>query len=426
MKKLLVLLGFMLVSSSVMAKGMDFFHGSFDEALAQAKQQNKLLFVDVYTDWCGPCKMMAKDVFPKDEVGAFYNANFINYKLDAEKGEGPEVTERYPVSGYPTFWYIDGNGELVHKAAGGMDQKIFIELGREALGQGMSFEDMQVKYDAGDRDVKLVQTMLLKAPLYGQKFGYGTPEAEQFWKGIGEMSKAYFESRKAEELINASDFTLIKTYLDGPNRGQPIPELVFSHYDDFVKLVPESDVAMYILRTNNQTIHELSRNGDLNYKKYVQEIRTNSAVKKASAYSASTADPGDKFAQLDDYEIMRLVAEGSYAISQKNWMGFVESSEAYIAFLGDAADAMSLINSTSHLLVNNCDDMAALKRIETMARKAYAQDKNNTHISSNYAKLLARIGQNEKAKKVLTDSLPLYTGRLERMKPEIEELIKTL
>ena len=425
MRKLLISLSLMLVSGSVFAKGMDFFHGTFDEALAKAKQQDKLLFVDVYTDWCGPCKVMSKDVFPKDEVGAFYNAEFINYKLDAEKGEGPDVTERYPVAGYPTFWYIDGSGELVHRAAGGMDQKIFIELGREALGEGMSYEDMQAKYTTGDRDVKLVQTMLLKAPLYGQKFARGSEEEKTFWKGIGEMRKAYFASRKAEELINANDFTLIKTYLDGPNRGQPIPELVFSHYNDFANIVPEADVVSYIMRTHNQTIHELSRNGDISYKVYVAKIKTDAAVKKAEAHGHKTAEPNNKFAELDYYTGMSTVADMNYAQSQGNWKEFVKLALSYNKYMGDAANAMSYVNSANNMIFANCDDLEALAMIEPMTRTGYEMEKT-TMTTAVYGKLLAKLGKKEEAKKVLTDSLSLYTGRLERMKPEIENLIKTL
>lgn len=428
MKRLLIALVFSLVSSPVWAAGMEFFHGTFDEALAEAKKQKKLLFVDVYTDWCGPCKMMSADVFPSDVAGDFYNVNFINYKLDAEKGEGPDVTERYPVSGYPTFWFIDGNGELVKQAAGGMDAKIFVELGREALGQGLSYEEMQAKYDTGAREVKLIQAMLLKAPLYGQKFEYGSEESRVFWEGVSKMSQEYVASRKPSELINAEDFAIIKTYMDGPNRGQPVPELVFKRYDDFVKVVPESDVAMYVARTNNQTIHELSRNGDIGYKKYVEEIRTNPAIIKTGEYQAANAEPGNKFAKLSTYDVMSMVADGSYAISQKDWMGFVKKSEQYIKLLESVgvADAMNYINSTSHLLAAKCDDQIALERIEKMARKAYEMDSNSTHVTSTYGKLLAAIGEKAKAKDVLTKSLPMYTGRLERMKPEIEDLIKTL
>lgn len=63
---------------------MEFFHGSFDGALAEAREQGKKVFLDVYTDWCGPCIVMQETVFVLPEVGDYFNARFVNYKLDAE------------------------------------------------------------------------------------------------------------------------------------------------------------------------------------------------------------------------------------------------------------------------------------------------------------------------------------------------------
>ena len=82
MKNLLICCSFLLLTSmTAFAQdgGIQFAEGSWEEVLRQAAEQNKLIFVDVYTDWCGPCKMMSRNVFPASEVGAFFNEHFINY-----------------------------------------------------------------------------------------------------------------------------------------------------------------------------------------------------------------------------------------------------------------------------------------------------------------------------------------------------------
>ena len=68
------------------SRGIDFFPGSWNEALELAKKEDKLIFLDAYASWCGPCKSMQKKVFPTDKVGEYFNARFINVKIDMEKG----------------------------------------------------------------------------------------------------------------------------------------------------------------------------------------------------------------------------------------------------------------------------------------------------------------------------------------------------
>ncbi|GAB4032158.1 thioredoxin family protein [Spirosoma jeollabukense] len=98
--------------------GITFFTGSWKDVLAEAKRQNKPIYVDVYTTWCPPCKRMAIEAFPNSKIGAKFNVHFINYQLDAEKGEGIGIAKRYVVSSYPTALYIAPNGALIHRAVG--------------------------------------------------------------------------------------------------------------------------------------------------------------------------------------------------------------------------------------------------------------------------------------------------------------------
>jgi thioredoxin 1 len=99
--------------TSIAQSGIQFEHGTWSEVVAKAKKENKLIFMDAYTTWCGPCKMLQKKVFPDETLGAFFNKQFINVKVDMESGEGPALAAKYPVRGYPTLFFIDPNSEKV-------------------------------------------------------------------------------------------------------------------------------------------------------------------------------------------------------------------------------------------------------------------------------------------------------------------------
>ena len=105
---------------------MKFESGTWKEILTKAKTENKTIFVDVYTQWCGPCKHVSENVFPQEKLGEYYNSHFINFKIDAESSAGKEFVKTYPVTGYPTFFFIDGNGKVIHKMVGAKDANGFI------------------------------------------------------------------------------------------------------------------------------------------------------------------------------------------------------------------------------------------------------------------------------------------------------------
>jgi thioredoxin-related protein len=107
--------------------------GSWETILAKAKSEHKLVFLDAYTEWCRPCIQMAKDVFTLDKVADFYNDHFINVSMDMEKGEGPGLNKKYKIGAYPTFLFIDGNGDLVHQDGGYQEADAFIGVGKTAV-----------------------------------------------------------------------------------------------------------------------------------------------------------------------------------------------------------------------------------------------------------------------------------------------------
>ncbi|HMQ08388.1 MAG TPA: thioredoxin family protein [Saprospiraceae bacterium] len=142
--------------SPVASQGIQFFEGSWEEALEKANRENKIIFVDAFAKWCGPCKVMAKNVFPHEKVGQFYNRSFINMKLDMEESEGRAFGKKFPVNAYPTLLFIDGDGNLVTKHVGGMQVDPFIELGKKAFALGLSLSKYAELYREGDRSYTTV------------------------------------------------------------------------------------------------------------------------------------------------------------------------------------------------------------------------------------------------------------------------------
>src|SRR5689334_8793057 len=113
---LLVFLSGTLTSS---AQGIEFIHDKkFQELLDLAKKEDKVIFMDCYTSWCGPCKRLASTVFPDSSVGAYFNTTFINTKFDMEKDEGVSIANRFGVRAYPTLLWLDGDGNVKHKIVG--------------------------------------------------------------------------------------------------------------------------------------------------------------------------------------------------------------------------------------------------------------------------------------------------------------------
>jgi thiol-disulfide isomerase/thioredoxin len=133
MKKQLIIISVLFFSVSGFSQGIEFEHGTWKEVLEKAKQTNKPIFIDVYTSWCGPCKKMSKEIFPLAEVGKVFNANFVCFQLDAEKGEGIRIAKKYEVTSYPTYLFIKADGTLFSRSLGSMEAKNFIEVSKTAI-----------------------------------------------------------------------------------------------------------------------------------------------------------------------------------------------------------------------------------------------------------------------------------------------------
>ncbi len=154
MKSLISIITLLMLSFTVFGQGVNFEHLTFDEALAKAKAENKLIFMDCYTTWCGPCKYMTENVFPQEKAGEYFNPKFVCVKFDMEKGEGPELAKRFGVRAYPTFFIIRPDGTMQHTVVGGGEVDDFIARIEKGLNEKTSLDYLNKLYEKGKMNKK--------------------------------------------------------------------------------------------------------------------------------------------------------------------------------------------------------------------------------------------------------------------------------
>lgn len=173
-KKYIATILSLLVCISLAAQGINFETGSWKEVVEKAKKENKLIYLDVYAEWCGPCKMMAKNVFPDPRAGEKYNKEFINFKIDAEKGEGRQVARQFGVSSYPTNLYINPHNEKpVYRIAGACGVEEFIKRADIALhdfNDPMTWAEYQKKLKSSPKDHEFIMSYINKAQRIGENY----------------------------------------------------------------------------------------------------------------------------------------------------------------------------------------------------------------------------------------------------------------
>lgn len=132
--------------------GVKFESLTFKEALEKAKAENRWVFLDAYTSWCGPCKVMAEQVFTQAKAGVFFNSRFVNVKYDMEKGEGPELAKKLGIGAYPTFVLIRPDGVVHDKLVGGADVDGIIRRVEHSMKQTETVGTLATRYEGGERD----------------------------------------------------------------------------------------------------------------------------------------------------------------------------------------------------------------------------------------------------------------------------------
>ena len=161
MKKLLTTIITLAFALTASAQGVVFEPAgtTLEQASAKAKAENKLIFLDCYTQWCGPCKKMAKEVFPLEKVGAFMNPKFINLQIDMESAYGAPLAKKLQIQAYPTFVIFNADAQEISRFLGYQAADEFIKVVTEKSADNSS-SNLEQRWKAGDRDPEFLMQYL--------------------------------------------------------------------------------------------------------------------------------------------------------------------------------------------------------------------------------------------------------------------------
>ena len=288
--------------------GIVFEELSLEEALAKAKAEGKYVFLDCYTSWCGPCKVMSKQVFVRKAVGDLFNPTCINIKLDMENGEGPEIAKRYGVMAYPTMFVLNADGSVKYRLQGGMEAGHFLLKAGNALDPAISYTELK-GYGSLSACPLEKQADYIIALCDGGELRDASQEIAAYLKAVEGKTELY-----------PAVWKLCNHFSDRP--ADPVFQFVVSHWSDFA-FVPQAELEGKTERLLfPQYIAYLS--GKMNKQDFAQ-------IKKLV----------EKAGFRQDYSLVyldRIVATAD----KKDWKGLMDCYRNEVARLQDAKTRLNL------------------------------------------------------------------------------------
>lgn len=385
-------------------QGMEFFDGAFEEALALAEEEDKLVFVDVYTMWCGPCIVMQETVFPLPEIGEFFNERFVNLKLDMENEEqnGPELGTRYKIGVVPTYLILDTDGTELGRATGGASAIQFISMITRVLGESTStFVAMQNRYDSGERSSEFIQQYLSDAIVelaFREIDNQDSTSVRAYFDEGAKYKKVaeeYFASRPYAELINERDARFIMYFLEREDRGNELVEFVLANYDEFLDVSSESAMAQFTLNTTLGAVASAARAGDEKFVDYINDLDAY-PLKKAVDHERNRYPDSNRLP-----ERMKASWELDYLKAKGDWNEIAAVYESRFQEWGDKATAGHFQWASSDLRQSsnpNHHEVAV-----EYGRRAFSLDNKSPYVAVTYISALVTVDKTEEAHRIANE-----------------------
>lgn len=339
---------------------IEFTH-DMEEAKILAKKHNKLIFVDAYTSWCGPCKWMAKNKFTNDTIADFYNTNFIAVKLDMEKGVGVDFAKTYAVKVYPTLLFINAEGKLLHKSVGAMGKTAsYIDLGLTALNPITRMEAMQKAWNNGERSHEFtVSYLAFLSDNYMQ---------------VEPVLTAYYNELSDQEMESDNTWKVISTY-DNTTNSKGINHLM-------------SNKEAFAQRHGQDKVDEILYS---NYKSYLMK---KVYAKEFSMKELQLAMIEVKNKEIPYWQKIVLEADLAHLEKEKKYKEYCEVATDDVSdyFMDDA----NALNSFAWNVFEWSNKKKELEIALTWAKQALTMEKSPA-VQDTYANLLFKLKRKQEA-----------------------------
>ena len=367
MKTLFITILMLTITGSAFAQGIQFFEGSWGEAQGEAEKQEKLIFVDAYAVWCGPCKQMAKNVFPNEKVGEFFNKHFVAMQIDMERGMGLEFAKQYPVRAYPTLYFMDSKGKILQTVVGAQSIEGLLSIAQKVLDMDDKSADFAAEYEKGKREPELI-------------YGY-IRALNKAGKPSLKISNEYLRAQKD---LNTS-FNL-KFILEAATEADSKAfDWLIQYRKDIAKVTSEDEVRQRIL--------DACRNTAQKAVEYQSKDLMADAVDKMKKYSSDKADAFEGQAWMDFY------------IHAKDAANFNKTAKSYAkkSVYDDARELQSICKT---IVDNFADDKNSMNLAEDLAKRATEVGQTSVYHLI-YADVLYRNGKKEQALNIAKQALEL-------------------
>lgn len=403
--------------------GVNFQYDNLDKAM-DACSQSGYIFVDLFAKWCGPCKMMDKQIFTLKEVGDYINPNFITCRLDADTNEGKAFMAKNSIDRLPTLLVLNKKGELLKTHSGLVDDYGLIRFLREARGEGIDMDKLYSAHTENPSDLATMQALLIEAPYFIKTITSET-QLKKWSIRISDIFKLYTEKKGVENMGNRKDFQIITTYHNYYEKEDEVINKMIRYFHNFSQEIDEKRVAQFITGVHIPYIIALAQNCKTEYQQELSRLTSD----MMHIYSITQNDAENFQSTLTDF------CTAACAISQKDVPTYVEHMQNYLLALPEPVynDYAVAIEGLYNGLNEKLDNLSA-ETIIGWAKTAFEmkpQVEAEAPLTMVLGDAYKQLGDKVKARAMYDQAFKLMMmsqkhSFIQNLQPQIAERIKAL